>query len=158
MWCGARGTLKGMPECWGFPLYRCSGSVCFRNANPVTQSAICGERGRQSQPPWGVDKHLLLLILTCTRENLRKEELGVMTSGLLSKSNVPFSGLCCNYKKRQLRTNISNAAGLPGLLQFFFTLVVKQLQPHVVCRIQQQWQNCWWGWHPYIGWRHHLHR
>lgn len=61
-------VLKGMPMQWGFPLYRCCGSLWFRKANPVTQSAICGAEGETMHAPQGNSK-CLLLILTYMKEN-----------------------------------------------------------------------------------------
>lgn len=90
MWCGVRGTLKGMPMQWGFPLYRCYGSLWFRKANPMTQSAICGVERETIHAPQGNNKCLLLLILIYIRENLRKSCNNLWHF----HSNVIFAVLC----------------------------------------------------------------
>lgn len=59
---------------------------------------LWGREGDNPGPPWGDDKRLLLLIITCVRENLREESLGVMTSHLFALANVAFAGLRCSCK------------------------------------------------------------
>lgn len=90
-----RGTLEGAPERWGFPLCGCSGAVCFRKANPVTQSAICGvERETILAPTGGWQAP------AAANYNLysRKPERGESRSNDLWPFDLGKSGVCCSQQ------------------------------------------------------------